>query len=428
MIEYIEIKGFESHDHTIIDDVSPGLNLICGDSNAGKTSIVRAIKLVAYNEFDPKSVRVGCTECQVTVRTHRGEVKVTRGPKKNLWEVTPKGKPTEHFDKVGRSVVPRAAEILGLNVVTLGDVDVPVNIMDQLESHFMLAGIGNKDASGSMRAQVVDEISGLSGIEGVIKGVSLDNHRLGREVSTAEKEILKVEGELHNEIELGEENDRLKSAEELLKSHDECSELSGSGVELAESHRVVAVDAKRLKDGLDELPDVDKFKVVIKTASTMLDDASKALSVHTKGTVSMKEVHDLQISLAAIPDMDAAELDVVRDLLFEAQSARTTLDLLTDASGEVDELQAEADLLDRDLTGAVRTAQEAMERLEAARVVMKDVEAIQGRLDVLDDGIKEAERQGREALEEKDAVLAQVDLCPLTLGPVSDQCLEEAKK
>jgi len=427
MIEYIEIKGFESHEHTIIDDVSAGLNLICGESNAGKTSIVRAIKLVAYNEFDPKSLRVGCAECEVTVRTHRGEVKVTRGPKKNLWEVTQKGKSTEYFDKVGRNVVPRAAEILGLNVVTLGDVEVPVNIMDQLENHFMLAGIGNKDASGSTRAQVVDEISGLSGIEGVIKGVSLDNHRLGREVSTAEKEILKVEEELHNETEMKEERERLESADDFLKSHDECSELAANGVELAESHSVIDVDAKKLQDGVDALPDLDKFKVVIKTASAMLDDASKALGVHTNGAEAQKDVKDIQDSLDAIPDTDAAELDVVRDMIYEAESAKRMLDLLTDATGEVDELQAEADVLDRDLTGAVRTAQEAMSQLEAARIVLKDVEGIQGRLTALNDGIKEAERQRKEALKEKDAVLAQVDLCPLTLGPVSEKCLEEAK-
>jgi hypothetical protein len=85
------------------------------------------------------------------------------------------------------------------------------------------------------------------------------------------------------------------------------------------------------------------------------------------------------------------------------------------------------DILDGDLTGAVKTAQEAMSRLEAARIVLKDVEAIQGRLDVLSNGIKDTEKQRKEALKEKDAVIVQVDLCPLTLGPVSDKCLEDAK-
>jgi AAA15 family ATPase/GTPase len=67
MLKSIEIWNFESHEHTLIDNLSEGLNLICGESNAGKTSIVRALRLVAYNEFDPDSLRVGAKTCKVRV-------------------------------------------------------------------------------------------------------------------------------------------------------------------------------------------------------------------------------------------------------------------------------------------------------------------------------------------------------------------------
>ena len=169
MIKRLELIDFESHKHTIIDDFSNGLNLLVGDSNSGKSSLLRAIKLAAYNMYDPGCVRIGATKCVVRVDTDKGYVKVVRGPKVNEWEVCKNGEAPEKFQKVGKNIVPQAAEVMGLKLVTLGDVEFPVNVMSQLESHFMLSGVGDKNATGSMRAQIVDEISGLSGFEPLVK-------------------------------------------------------------------------------------------------------------------------------------------------------------------------------------------------------------------------------------------------------------------
>ena len=135
-IEELEIWNWESWEHALFTDFAPGLNMICGESNTGKTSIVRFIKFIAHNDFNPKSVRLGADNCMGRIKTHRGEVKVTRG-KDNIWEVTPKGQPTQIFERIGKEVLPQAAEIIGLGLVQLGDVEISANIMDQLEGHFM---------------------------------------------------------------------------------------------------------------------------------------------------------------------------------------------------------------------------------------------------------------------------------------------------
>ena len=48
-ITKISVKGFESHEDTVLDDLSPGLNAIVGISNSGKSSIVRALAFISYN-------------------------------------------------------------------------------------------------------------------------------------------------------------------------------------------------------------------------------------------------------------------------------------------------------------------------------------------------------------------------------------------
>ena len=66
-IKKISIQNWESHEDTTLDNLSPGLNAIIGLSNSGKSSIVRAMKLISYNDFDPKCIRNGCENCVLQV-------------------------------------------------------------------------------------------------------------------------------------------------------------------------------------------------------------------------------------------------------------------------------------------------------------------------------------------------------------------------
>lgn len=48
MIKKIELRNFQSHKHTVID-FSEGINVLCGESDNGKTAIIRAIRWVYEN-------------------------------------------------------------------------------------------------------------------------------------------------------------------------------------------------------------------------------------------------------------------------------------------------------------------------------------------------------------------------------------------
>jgi DNA repair exonuclease SbcCD ATPase subunit len=215
MIKKIELWDFECHEHSVLEDFDSGLNLIFGESDSGKTSIVRALRLVAYNDFNPACVRLGAKNCQVRVETEKGWVHVTRG-KDNIWRTCRTGETEQEFTKIGKNILPEASKILGLKIVELGDMSLPVNIMDQNEGHFMLNELGGNNASGSMRAQIVDEISGLSGIEGLIKEVSLDRHRFGRTVKENEDRAKELMATMHDQSVLDAEKKILDEVDELM--------------------------------------------------------------------------------------------------------------------------------------------------------------------------------------------------------------------
>jgi predicted nucleic acid-binding Zn-ribbon protein len=429
MIQRIEVWNFESHEHSVLEDLSPGLNLLLGDSNSGKTSIsARALKLVAYNDFNPRSVRTGATHCVVQVDTDKGRVKVTRGPKHNAWEVTKTGQQTQYFDKVGVNIIPEVSEIIGLNIVTLGDVKVPVNIMDQLESHFMLAGVGDKDATGSMRAQIVDEISGLSGIESIIKDVSLDNTRFGREIKEIEKQMAVVRGQLHPEPPLKEEEEVLTKAEQELKDSAMMLSLMDEGNDLMNKVNSASRQISDLNRRESEIPNTALAIQEISRAEELTVRAVSAGNLHRDGVISAGRLAGINKILAGMPDVQQAAC-----FLNESDTASRVLVNATDIYGRWKSASRDVVVkqdMDRKIVEALKSsvemgkAQDAVTKRGEAETLLWEAQQKMASLAGLQDRIKDYERLLKDAEKERDDLLALIKTCPLTLKPVFKQCME----
>jgi DNA repair exonuclease SbcCD ATPase subunit len=430
LIERIELKNFESHEHTVIEDLSGGLNLICGLSNSGKTSIIRALKLVAYNEFDPRAVRAGAKDCEVTVTTHRGTVKVTKG-KSNDWEVTPKGQPTQYFSKIGKVILKEAAEIVGLGMVRLGDVEMPVNVMNQLEGHFMLTELNGKNATGSVRAQVIDEISGLSGIEGLIKGVSLDNHRWGREIKVLEDRMEEVRGGMHDAGELASERKLMDEVKARLDERDECLQATS---ELGAIRADAGSEQKSMADlalTLAGLPDVAAAGLVADMVGETVEKLTEMDRLAGEWLAEAEPAGEVEKELGAMGDIVGARekakaagaaaersrgmATVLRGWESERdQAAGAERDL--DSMGDADQAAVLADQAEGMFDRAWRMGK-MREKLLAAR---KAVRGMGDQMDAASADLVEAHREHNE-------LLRSFKVCPLSLMPISKKCVEGMK-
>lgn len=302
MIKSIELWDFESHEHTLISDFSDFFTVICGRSDAGKSSIFRAVRLAAYGEFDQKSVRIGCKNCIVKVTTDRGCVKVTRGTE-NLWEVTPIGQNAQVYNRPGKGVVKQAADVIGLRLVNLGGVDIPVNIMDQSEGHFMIDELGDKDSTGSMRAQIIDEISGLSGIETLIKSVSLDNSRLVREFNQIEKDVLDAEAVLPDAWSLKSEGDKLLEAESLVRDFHLSEQASKDSSLLAFDFKRLSDQVSVISSEVSQIPDLAEIvSIGRKTASAVASSAALE-ALHGPWCSSRSSLSNVVSEIVGMPDL-----------------------------------------------------------------------------------------------------------------------------
>ena len=383
MIKKIEVWNFECWKHAVLDNLDKGLNLIYGDSDSGKTSLVRAVKLVAYNDFDPASVRTGCKNCRVKITTDKGYIDVERGTK-NIWKVCRTGEAEQVFEKIGKSILPQAAEIMGLHIVELGDMKLPVNIMDQNEGHFMLNELGGDNASGSMRAQIVDEISGLSGIEGLIKEVSLDRHRFGRAMKENEDHALKLRESMHNKGELKAEDDLLSEVEGLLSEREKARESISVMADLFEEHHDMNEEAAKVKAQIDSMPNTKALKTILGQAQEVFDEAEAMLRLHLAHKAAQEAVDRNQAELDALPDLEAASkaINACEMAIRKAKKARKQADELVNAM-------------------------ESMDKTE--------------------ESLSEAEVELAEAIKERTDALSDIDVCPLSDRPISKGCIENIK-
>lgn len=427
MLKRIEIWNFEAHEHTIIEDLDEGLNLLCGESNSGKTSIVRALKLAAYNEFDPASVRVGTKKCKVMVESDRGKVTVERGNKVNLWTVEPKGGKKEELRAVGVAIVPQAAEVIGLKMVKLGDVDVPVNIMDQLESHFMLSSVGGDKASGSMRAQIVDEISGLSGIEGVIKDVSLDRHRSGREIKKTEDDMNERIEQLHDEEKIAKDEQILKEAERLEEENKECLETAEHLGELYSECVSEAAVIKDLEAKAAELPDTERAKRESERAEHALTKSVAGQKTYEESQRVAEEVEILETRQAEL-DKFGDPSTYMGDCTEALGLAKAASELHTEAVKVQREVKTRETWLEgvRDPSEAIQTASKLLDKAKMANDLFAESVIVGGVERGLMDDMEALDKRLVDLEAQKQQLLKEVKVCPLTLGPVSQECMEQA--
>lgn len=166
MLSSIKIKGFQSHLDTEIE-FHPGLNILVGASDAGKTSIHRAIRWVVHNEPHGTafmSKRVETTS--VTLDTDSGDSVVRSRGRENSYEVNGK-----LFQGFGALVPEEVRDLLGMQKAEFSDREVWLSNSSQLDAPFLLT-----ETSG----QAARMLGKLAGTEDLDAAGKLANSELVR--------------------------------------------------------------------------------------------------------------------------------------------------------------------------------------------------------------------------------------------------------
>jgi len=140
MITRLTLTNFMAHAATVLD-FPPGLSVLTGPNNIGKSAVVEALRCLTQNPVPHHVIRHGAAEARVTVTLSDGtEVAWVRRPAYALYELTrPGATAPEVFAKFNRTPPEEILDVLRLDLVTLENgKTVDVHLGDQREPIFLL--------------------------------------------------------------------------------------------------------------------------------------------------------------------------------------------------------------------------------------------------------------------------------------------------
>lgn len=182
-INKIIIQNIQSHPFSTLR-LSPGLNVIRGQSDSGKSVIIRALKWLITNRASKRIRRKGIDSDLISVvEVTDGETTVSRARSDsfNGYYVKSEGAEPVEFNPVGKDIPDLVSRTLNLT---------EVNIQEQKDTFFLL------DESAGNVAKTLNKVSGLSDIDNTIQSVNSKIKSMAAEIRGINGNITTVKTKL----------------------------------------------------------------------------------------------------------------------------------------------------------------------------------------------------------------------------------------
>jgi exonuclease SbcC len=267
VIESLTLKNFQSHAESSLE-FSSGVNVILGDTDSGKTSILRAINWVVTNRPRGSSfIRKGKKSCSVLVQTKTGSVERQKKSSFNGYKIKTlesEGAFTEVGTSVPQEVMP---------VICLGEI----NTQSQLSSHFLVgmsAGNISKSLSELLGFEFADGLASL--VKSGSTQVSKDVSRLSEETSSLDLKLNVLKRKL-------EAKDKVEESKKIFNTLNEIAVNSSTLEMLLSTYKDANSKLKRANLILSKLGLVDSIL-------TKFDNLNSSFIAHSNYEVLLNKL------------------------------------------------------------------------------------------------------------------------------------------
>jgi len=242
-IERIRIRGYQAHEDTDMQ-LGPGLNVITGPTDSGKTAIIRAVRWVAFNDPTGEAFlnkKVG--EVEVTIYMSNGvHVTKRRKSKKTTYQVSTIPEPFE------KAEVPlEVTQALGIDKQTFGDFIAALNFSYQLDPPFLIS------ETASAGAKILGKIAGTEAVDFAIKDVAKDTYAERQVRAQAERDVERVDMKLAEFVELTTMREQLTLCEARVADLAKEAERVDDMKQLTAQYNAVQLQLSTYQQQLDKL-------------------------------------------------------------------------------------------------------------------------------------------------------------------------------
>ncbi|WP_394913254.1 AAA family ATPase [uncultured Robinsoniella sp.] len=265
-IQEVTIEGFQSHVQSTFS-LSPGLTVITGPSDAGKTAIIRALRWFAFNEPTGEaflhtirnpdgSIKQAAEQARISVTFDDGTV-ITKTRRKGKTTYTHNAYPTP-WEKA--EVPPEIKETLGLVKQEYGDFETCLNFAFQLDAPFLLS------ETASVGAKVLGKLAGTEVVDLAISEVNKRTHQTRTEISYEDKQIGEIDVQLTEYLELDNADKALTAVEAAFTKLKDDQNIRNELIALLNAYEANTERRIALHDKVDALASVIICRVNLNTA------------------------------------------------------------------------------------------------------------------------------------------------------------------
>ncbi|MFR4554400.1 MAG: AAA family ATPase, partial [Peptoniphilus sp.] len=259
-IKNVELTNFQSHNHTEIE-FDRGLNVILGNSDAGKTAILRAIKWALFNE--PKGdyfIRQGERDVSVKVTFSNGVVvERSRTPSKNSYYLIDAEGQEMRFEGFGLDVPKEITDAIQMYKVSLDNSNnkVILNIAEQLDGPFLL------NDQASMRASAIGRLIGVNYVDDALRTVVRDNKRINQEIDNLRSSKDDIKEQLKEFDYIKDYKDKFQKLSHIRDKIMELDQRLNLVSSLKEQYDQYNFELKKINSLLENFKNLDKIGSII---------------------------------------------------------------------------------------------------------------------------------------------------------------------
>lgn len=280
-IKKLILKNVQKHSLLEVN-FQQGISIIYGHTDAGKSSIVRAIRWAIFDDFSSDAIRkLKTKETSVKVILD-DDTEVTRikSNSVNAYELLIPGQELKRFDSIGKGIPEEILKVFGMEILEIDGVKINLNIAEQLAAPFLIG----KEYPSTFRAKLFNQLTGNDIQDKIFKDLNKDILGFGRELSNIEKLIVDYQTELkglEEEKVKAEElyeslNNLLMFLEDLNQTKEKYTELNKKFKNLiaSENEAILAINSIKLvpNDAINSIKD----KLALFTALKPLQDRARS--------------------------------------------------------------------------------------------------------------------------------------------------------
>ena len=289
-IKRMTIVNFQSHENTEIDFDEAGFNAIVGETDMGKSSIIRAIRWCLYNEPNgTEMIRIGENRCEVAIEFSNGNI-VTRArdiKSAGIYSVyDAQTQKKSDFKSFGRNI---PIEVMNAHQIPKG-----ANIADQLEGPFMLS------STAPERAAMIGSIVGTDIVDAAIGEASGEIAASQKMNIQYEKAVMKLKDSLKAYDDLDSQiaheaaiNAILNAIVTLEKKYDDIYQIN-------DSYSKTDYERGQAEYYLSYFKDLDQVQILIDELDALHLESKEVSALADKYDTAIKKEADLLNALSAL--------------------------------------------------------------------------------------------------------------------------------